>query len=416
MLRVLLLPERSFASRERALLARLSVGLADEGVRVFQGVPGIGLDAEEVRSARLGVFATPVPFADKGLPWTERLRAGALVETLAGAASGGGFGGLGWSGAARDDSGGGVGGMRGGENVQVVHAFGTGMWELAWQTAARCRAVLVVEVFSRRCVEAAGAWARRLAHRGGGGGGGGGGIATSGTGGNAGEPAVWWNAADPALAAALNQLLIGTKAGLRVTSNAWGVHVPEEPHDTIDATRTGSVILWCGSEAKGTKEVAPLMEGLRSRSQSPRGLLMLANEPTADRLGLWKLARSMDLSACLSIVPELTERWDLTLEADALIIPSVDGEQHGFVLDAMAAGMPVVARTDDLASHLVDRETAILVRDSDPASWRNAVSEVLDMPERAVALGSSARQFVREKRLASAWVAGVVGLYTRAVG
>jgi glycosyltransferase involved in cell wall biosynthesis len=194
------------------------------------------------------------------------------------------------------------------------------------------------------------------------------------------------------------------------------VHVPEEPHGELDATRTGTLILWCGSAVKGPKEVSPVLEGLRSRAESPRGLLVLANEPTADRLGLWKLARSMDLSACLSIVPELTERWDLTLEADALVVPSADGEQHGFVLDAMASGMPVVAKADELASHLVDRETAVLVRDDEPSSWRNAVSEVLDMPERAIALGSSARQFVREKRLASAWVAGVVAMYGRAVG
>lgn len=394
MLRVLLLPEKSFATRERALLERLSVGLADEGARVFQGVPGVGLDAEEVRTERLGVFATPVPFADRGLPWTEQLRAGVLVESLSRAAAAG-MGGLGGWGAGGKTGGGMVGG-----GVQVVHAFGRSTWELGWQSAAKCGGLLVVEVFSGACVEAAVAWSRRLARRGGGEGG----------------PAVWWNASDPALGAELNRAMKGTDAALRVGSNAWGVHVPEEPHSEIDATRTGTVVLWCGSGARGSKDVAPMLEGLRARSQSPRGLLVLANEPTADRLGLWKLAKSMDLSACVSVVPELTERWDLTLEADALVIPSADGEQHGFVLDAMAAGMPVIARADDLASHLVDRETAILVRDADPASWRNAVSEVLDMPERAIALGSAARQFVREKRLASTWVAGVMKLYERAVG
>ncbi len=407
MLRVLLLPEKSFATRERALLERLSVGLADEGARVFQGVPGVGLDAEEVRTERLGVFATPVPFADRGLPWTEHLRAGVLVDSLA-KASAVGFGGIQLSGLGGAGYGRGTGGSGGaiGGGVQIVHALGRSTWELAWQTATRCGGddgrgtpVLIVEVFSRSCVDHAVAWAPKLARRAGDSG-----------------PVVWWNASDPALAAELNRRLKGTDSALRIGSNAWGVHVPEDPHSEIDASRTGTIVLWCGSAAKGTKDVTPLLEGLRARTDSPRGLLIPANESTADRLGLWKLARSMDLSSCLSIVPELTERWDLTLEADALVIPSADGEQHGFVLDAMAAGMPVVARADDLASHLVDHETAILVRDSDPASWRNAVSEVLDMPERAVALGSSARQFVREKRLASTWVAGVMKLYERALG
>lgn len=418
MVRVLLLPEKSFAGRERALLERLSVGLADEGARVFQGVPGVGLDAEDVRNERLGLFATPVPFADRGLPWTESLRAGVLVESVA-RASATGMGGFGGGSLGRPV------GVGGGTGVQIVHAFGRSTWELAWQTAAKSRsgpggsasgdvggaASVVVEVYSGSCVEAAASWAAKLAHRDGG-------------------PTVWWNAADPALGAELNRAMVGIKGGaaLRVGSNAWGVHVPEEPHSEIDPTRTGTVVLWCGGGASGgglkgrrvasgreLKEVAALFEGLRARSQSPRGLLVLANEPTADRLGLWKLARTMDLSACLSVVPELTERWDLTLEADALVIPSADGEQHGFVLDAMAAGMPIIARADDLASHLVDHETAVLVRESTAAAWRNAASELLDQPARAVSLGSSARQFIREKRLASAWVAGVMKLYERAV-
>lgn len=405
MLRVLLLPEKSFAVRERALLERLSVGLADEGARVFQGVPGIGLDADEVRSERLGVFATAVPFADQGLPWTESLRAGVLVAAI-GKASGGGPGSIG----ASRWGGGGGGGGRSGQGLQIVHALGRSTWEVAWQTAARYRssdagaAALVVEVFNRACVSDAASMAAKWSHRSHG-------------------PAVWWNAADPALAAMLNIALAGVRGGaaLRVTSNAWGVHVPEDPHSEIDPTRTGTVVLWCGSGLLGgrsggaARELGALLEGLRARTESPRGLLVLANQPTADRLGLWKLARSMDLASCVSVVPQLTERWDLTLEADALVIPSTDGEQHGFVLDAMAAGMPVIARADDVASHLVDHETAVLVREPTAGAWRTATSEVLDQPTRAVALGSAARNFIREKRLASAWVAGVMKLYERAV-
>ncbi|MDP1662246.1 MAG: glycosyltransferase, partial [Phycisphaerales bacterium] len=308
-------------------------------------------------------------------------------------------------------SGGGGGGGRSGQGMQIVHAFGRSTWEVAWQTAARFRsadsgtaAALVVEVFSAGCVDDAASMAARWSHRSHG-------------------PAVWWNAADPALAARLNIALAGVKSGaaLRVTSNAWGVHVPEDPHSEIDPTRTGTMVLWCGSGLKAgrggsaARELGALLEGLRARSESPRGLLVLANQPTADRLGLWKLARSMDLASCVSVVPQLTERWDLTLEADALVIPSTDGEQHGFVLDAMAAGMPVIARADDLASHLVDHETAVLVREPTASAWRTATSEVLDQPTRAVALGSAARNFIREKRLASAWVAGVMRLYERAV-
>ena len=64
-----------------------------------------------------------------------------------------------------------------------------------------------------------------------------------------------------------------------------------------------------------------MFEALVERGQSERGLLILAQDYAAERLKLWPLARSLDLTNRLSIVPELTERWDLTLEADALVIP-----------------------------------------------------------------------------------------------
>ncbi len=38
-MRILIIADESFASRERAMLSRLEVGLADEGVRVVHVIP-----------------------------------------------------------------------------------------------------------------------------------------------------------------------------------------------------------------------------------------------------------------------------------------------------------------------------------------------------------------------------------------
>lgn len=365
-MRVLHLPERQLAHRERALLERLSVGLADEGVRVLQGVPGVGLDADDLRTERLGLFATPVPFADVGLPMTEGLRARVLLESASRAMSG-----------VRTTAGG----------VDVVHTWGPRTWEVGWQVAQQSKAALVMEVFSLSCVEAAARWMRR-ARRG---------------------VRVWWNVADRSLARVLEERL-GSAEGISV--NPWGVHVPDRPHSELSMERAATIVLWCGGGSD--RGLRAMFEALVERGQSERGLLILAQDYAAERLKLWPLARSLDLTNRLSIVPELTERWDLTLEADALVIPIAGGEQHGFVLDAMAAGMPVIAKADPAASHLIEQETSVLVRGSAAEQWRAALDDVLDHPERAAAIGAGARKYVRENRLASAWVSGIVRLYDRA--
>src|SRR5213595_3029987 len=77
-LRVLILADEFFASRERGLLTRLEVGLADEGVRVIHAVPE-GTKTE----APGGVFSRVLTYSPKTLILTRSLAVRKLGRAIA---------------------------------------------------------------------------------------------------------------------------------------------------------------------------------------------------------------------------------------------------------------------------------------------------------------------------------------------
>ncbi|MFG0259382.1 MAG: hypothetical protein ACF8LK_03435, partial [Phycisphaerales bacterium JB041] len=97
-MRVVLLADRRFASRERSMLARLQVGLADEGIRVVLALPrGFAQDSDEL-------FQETVEFEETGLPMSLRWRAGEVAAKLRASER------------ASDDP------------ARIVHVFGGSLW------------------------------------------------------------------------------------------------------------------------------------------------------------------------------------------------------------------------------------------------------------------------------------------------
>jgi hypothetical protein len=75
-MRILIIADDSFASRERAMLRRLEVGLADEGVRVVHAVPRSAL-----RWHGAELSAQTVPYESRGMAISRPWRVRRLVET-----------------------------------------------------------------------------------------------------------------------------------------------------------------------------------------------------------------------------------------------------------------------------------------------------------------------------------------------
>ena len=84
--------------------------------------------------------------------------------------------------------------------------------------------------------------------------------------------------------------------------------------------------------------------------------------------------------------------------ADLLVLPSL---QEGFpnaVLEAMAAGKPVVAsRVGGVSEAVIHGSTGLLVPPGDPAALAGAILELLDDPARAAAMGRAGRERTAER-------------------
>ena len=81
--------------------------------------------------------------------------------------------------------------------------------------------------------------------------------------------------------------------------------------------------------------------------------------------------------------------------ADIYVNSSVIDNQPGSVLEAFAAGLPVVSTpTGDIAAMVRDGETGLLVPPGDPVATAKAITVLLEDPERALAITRRARQEV----------------------
>ena len=79
-------------------------------------------------------------------------------------------------------------------------------------------------------------------------------------------------------------------------------------------------------------------------------------------------------------------------EADIFLNSSVVDNQPVSILEAFAAGLPVVSTaTGDLAAMVRHRETGLVVNAEDPAGMADAVATLLDDPASALALAGRAR-------------------------
>ena len=83
--------------------------------------------------------------------------------------------------------------------------------------------------------------------------------------------------------------------------------------------------------------------------------------------------------------------WDL------FVLPTRQDPFPLGVLEAMAAGLPVVASRVDGVPEQVDADTGLLVRPDDPGSLRSAIVGFLDDPERRAEMGRAASKRVAER-------------------
>ncbi len=160
------------------------------------------------------------------------------------------------------------------------------------------------------------------------------------------------------------------------------------------------------------KGVEVLLEALRElRHRIPRTALRIAGDGE-HRVRLERRTAELGLETAVSFLGtcEAGRVRNLLRGATALVVPSIYEGMPLVVLEAMEAGVPVVAsRVSGIPEVVVDGETGWLVRPEDPEDLAGALLEALTDREEARRRGEAGR-----RRVAERYRAGVVAAAWRA--
>ncbi|MEM7754474.1 MAG: hypothetical protein AAF297_02445 [Planctomycetota bacterium] len=359
-MRVLHLTDEGFAVRESAMLARLEVGLADEGARVYRAGPR----EPSAEDAVPALYRRSIGFP-RATPWTtRRWRARWLLQRLAEAQTG------------VEDS-----------PVDVIHAFGGGVWDVAIEAGRQAECPVVLEV-----------WRARLASR-------------------ASSLGLGRAAASVLLAAsdeAIERELLDAHLASPVHRTPWGVHAPSKALPERTATGRARSVVVAGS-GRDVRAIRACVSGLAMLADERPDVLFFIDAEIFRRAQLWDTAEREGMLSRVTLVDELEGRRDLALQADVLVHPEGLGEQRSLLLDAMAQGVAVVASHDPHVSWLIGARTCRSVTQATAAAWHDAMTRVLGSDQETAALRASAWSYVREHRMASRQVSAVLSAYERVV-
>jgi glycosyltransferase involved in cell wall biosynthesis len=132
------------------------------------------------------------------------------------------------------------------------------------------------------------------------------------------------------------------------------------------------------------------------RGRYPEATLTVAGYGSQDN-ALRRLAASLGIEGAVRFAGrvEPAHMPALADEADIFVNSSLVDNQPLSVLEALAAGLPVVSTpTGAIGEMLGDGDTGILVPQRDPAAMAGAVAALLDDPARAIGMARRARQAI----------------------
>ena len=360
-MRAVVIVDQAFGRAEAAMISRLEIGLADEGYRVVHAAPVATIAPEQS-----GVYSTTVGYVETGLPFTLRSRVAVLVETLKALAE--------------------KQGDRG--PVHVVHALGGRAWPAAMELSRQTGAALVIELDRASLLSAAGVLVRAPSQ-----------------GGRGAGPVPVFSVPDDRL----REELLRRSPRARACLARWGVHVPPYRHP-----RSGAPALVMLVERGDSRSAVAVLEALAGVVRDAPDLMVFVDVVDGRTAGVWRAARRLGLLERLSMVPELEARRDPVLQMDALLLPDAAGASHSLALDAMAAGMAVLASPDPLIETLIDGKTSRLVAAPTKSDWEKSIRETVLNAERWSLLGASSREYIRTNRPVSGHIGAVIEAYNQA--
>lgn len=357
---VALIANTAWLDEELMQFRHLITGLMDEGVRISQVVP-TGLAEGEVVS-----FGTRLTWRDEGWAILRRRNVAKLADELANA------------------------------NVTVLHALDGRVWKGTYDLAEKLALPCVFQANAKFDLPVAKWMSRRFdASR----------MAFAPT-------------TEP-LSAALEQIL-GPQALIKHITP--GAYVADEPTAAVrieQMTRDANQGVLCAvisGNAQADEDYEAFFEALPPILGDFPQMQCFIDNMGLSQHELWQLASRCGLLSNLSFIPRKLGHRELLLKADVLIHPQALHKSRGLTLQAMASGMPVIARKDDWLDYLENETNSWVIDRADPEPWRRCLRMLFMEPTKALELGRRARQWVQERRPVSLQVDAVRMLYHQVSG
>jgi glycosyltransferase involved in cell wall biosynthesis len=161
--------------------------------------------------------------------------------------------------------------------------------------------------------------------------------------------------------------------------------------DLLPDEFTGKVLISVGrlTEAKDQSTLLSAIEILRKQA---RNIFLIVVGDGELRIPLEKEIAQKDLTHCVYLAGSRSDVYQLLPGADAFILSSKREGVPMSILEAMAAGLPVIAtKVGGIPEVIKDGQNGILVPPEDQNSLANAICRILDDPGFAANLGSRAR-------------------------
>ncbi len=372
-MRVMLISDASMTLRERSLLGRLEVGLADGGVQVIRAAPPLPTPLPPAGLAEFiqyepcdwGFFASRLGRSVSGFGGGNlAARARRLVAHLEEIAASG----------------------AGGGPIDIVHAWGVGCWDLAFEVAWQADARIALEVWTGDLIDRL-PRIERHDERGEG-------------------PPLWWIAPNESL----RQAVYASGATRPCLLAPWGVHSSPEPTAWRMTDGPASIVML--SSGADPESLISALEGLAAAiCTEPDVVVFLDAAAMRDHRRVWKALERLDLLERVSLIADVEGRRELILQADVLVQPELRGEIRSIILEAMSRGMTIVAQRHEWMSELVNDETALLVETARPAEWEDAFRRLLHDRAIAQSKGAAAHAVVRRDRPVSRHIEALRDIY-----
>lgn len=352
MINALLIADHSFATRERDLLGRVQIGLADEGVRPLFAEPWHEEMVESHGMIDRLVYEPAAPLASVGS------RAARLLDAL------------------EEVHGADV-------RPDVIHCWGDGSVAIGTYIADLLRAPVIVEVWTRRLIPRLRNIERRLGHQ-------------------RGAGPMLWSAPSESMLALVNH------AGVVSPSRCipWGVHTRKRRTRAKGSRATLALV----ASGEDSHAIARCIEGVARADEKHNVMMLLDSAAMRDHRTVWGAAKRAGVLDRISIIPDMETRRELILEADIFLQPEARGEIRSITLDALASGMLVIAAADEVSDAL-NSGAAIALDEPDTEMWGEAITVALRRLQTDPEPGAAGREFVEKARGAARHISTLIDAY-----